>query len=71
MVWIIMLIYNPRFLTYDIGFLLSFAAVGGIVLFLSLINEFVKNRHFQKLVGIIFVPIGAFLGILPVLLFFV
>ncbi len=70
-VWIIMLIYNPRFLLYDVGFALSFAAVAGIVLAFNILKEFVKNSYFQKLMASILIPIGAFWGILPILLFFI
>jgi len=66
-----MLIYNPWFLIYDIGFALSFSAVVGIVFVFKLIKEFVKSNHFQKIIGSILIPIGAFLGILPILLFFI
>jgi len=69
--WIALLLYNPRFLVYDIGFLLSFGAVGGIVLISHMIKSLTKKRFVQKAVSGLLIPIGAFVGILPILLFFV
>lgn len=82
--FLLMLCYNPFFLSYDLGFLLSFGAVIGIVLVseawttiqstfsggwkkkkvrLPFISSFLKNYGLPTL--------GATLGTLPVLLFFI
>lgn len=84
--FVLMLCYNPFFLIYDLGFLLSFGAVIGIVL----INEW--RTKFQKFLPSkpkvkekkIWLPcltgflknyglptLGATLGTLPILLFFI
>jgi ComEC/Rec2-related protein len=78
-----MLLYNPYFLVYDVGFLLSFSAVIGIV-FLSTLwaiydqdtqSKSTKKPRYHKRVSQLFssyiLPsLGATLGIFPVIIFF-
>ena len=95
--FIIMLIINPYFLTYDVGFLLSFSAIIGIIYFWKLIavlqkalekkeksepffDKKEKKRSFsltsikkaiQKFLKEFVTPtVGATIGVLPVMLFF-
>lgn len=93
--FIVMLIINPYFLAYDVGFLLSFSAIIGIIYFWKLIencaNYFKKQwadnenqttitskkkknlfkTWFQKFLKEFVTPtVGATIGVLPVMLFF-
>jgi len=70
--WIAMLIFNPRYLLYDLGFLLSFGAVSGIAIVAKAIGETLKSKAWLKNLAVfVLTPVGAFLWVLPVLLFFV
>ena len=81
--FILMLIYNPFFFVYDLGFLLSFGAIIGIVIF-SQGRESLMIKHKQrniqkKKIRLLFnfiknylIPtLGATVGTLPILLFFI
>ncbi|HPC34371.1 MAG TPA: ComEC/Rec2 family competence protein, partial [Candidatus Absconditabacterales bacterium] len=93
--FIVMLIINPYFLAYDVGFLLSFSAIIGIIYFGKLIENCAsyfkkqgadnenqttitskkkKNLFktgFQKFLKEFVTPtVGATIGVLPVMLFF-
>jgi len=70
---VIMIAVNPQIIVVDVWFLLSFAAVFGIVLFGEIVS--VLGVSSQRWWGIllheyVFPCIGASLGVLPVLLFF-
>ena len=84
--FVLMLCYNPFFLIYDLGFLLSFGAVIGIVLINEWRTKFqkfppskpkVKEKKiwFPCLAGFLknygLPTLGATLGTLPILLFFI
>ena len=93
--FIVMLIINPYFLAYDVGFLLSFSAIIGIIYFWKLIEncasyfkkQWADNENqttitskkkknlfktwFQKFLKEFVTPtVGATIGVLPVMLFF-
>ena len=82
----VMLCYNPFFLTYDLGFLLSFGAVIGIVIVSEWWTKLQeekdwKNKSKEKKIRLPFLAkflknyglptLGATLGTLPILLFFI
>ena len=69
--WILMLLFNPRFLIYDLGFLLSFGALSGIIVVVRLIQMMSKFNFFQKVLLFFGVPLGAFLWVAPILLFWI
>ncbi|MFZ2151081.1 MAG: ComEC/Rec2 family competence protein [Candidatus Absconditicoccaceae bacterium] len=80
--FILMLIINPYFLLYDLGFLLSFGAIIGIRIFTSNKQKseskkqikdkksHISNLTFQIYNGYIKPSLGANIGILPVIIFF-
>lgn len=47
--WILLLVYNPYFLVYDIGFTLSFSAIIGIVLMQHYMQRFELTNKRQKI----------------------
>lgn len=47
--WIVLLLYNPYFLVYDIGFSFSFAAVIGIIVVQEYLSRFEYTSKRQKL----------------------
>ena len=60
--WIAMLIFNPRYLLYDLGFLLSFGAVSGIAIVAKAIGETLKSQAWLKNLAVfVLTPVGAFL----------
>ena len=66
---VVMLLRNPYFLAYDIGFIFSFCAIIGLIY----MDQYVKlPRHFllQPLRAYLLPSLGATLGVLPSLLFF-
>lgn len=80
---IAMLLYNPYFLPYDIGFLFSFGAIIGLIWMQHRWTRFVSStkRHphkrsvwffVQQILSLYLLPtIGASLWVLPFLLFFI
>ncbi len=82
----LMLLYNPFFLSYDLGFLLSFAALVGIVLFSQMWDArknvekssktLPQNNKLQQALNkrskeYLLPTVGATLGTLPILIFFI
>lgn len=74
--YFLMLLYNPYFLVYDIGFILSFSAIIGILLIEKIFPlEYSKAKNWkQKLkksfLAMLYPTIGATVGVLPILLFY-
>ncbi len=74
--WILMLVVNPYFLLYDLGFLLSFAALFGIIVFSQIWEKWdykysLKTRFYWSsyiFSKYILPTIGAGLGVIPVLI---
>ncbi len=58
LVGVLMLLVNPKFLIFDIGFQLSFLAVLGICLFYKLFNKWFKKIHDYR-----FLPLRSYLSI--------
>lgn len=74
--YIVMLVVNPFFLIYDIGFIFSFAAVVGIV-YMTQWTQNIRFEHSYRwrvanhiLHDYVFPSIGASMAIVPFLLFF-
>lgn len=63
-----MLLYNPYFLVYDLGFGFSFWAVVGIVI-LSESFDLPRNRRWSLVTNMILPGIWATIGILPLMIF--
>jgi ComEC/Rec2-related protein len=68
--WIGMLIYNPYFLIYDIGFWFSFGAVAGIIAIWKLYT-FPKNRRWLLLSNTVVPTIWATIWVMPFMMFFI
>jgi len=64
-----LLVFNPRWI-YDLGFLMSFAAVGSIILFYPLLKKLYYPRHrfARYLIDLIYIGIAAQVGVLPLVL---
>lgn len=67
-VLVVMLIRNPYYLLYDLGFVFSFSAVVGIMIFQSRLPKYQGLKG--HLMDYLTPTLGATLGVLPMLLFF-
>lgn len=72
--WIMMLIYNPYYLLYDVGFIMSFSALVGIMMATTYYTDHwsihhlssVWTRRWHYIVQSYLAPtFGAFVGVLP------
>lgn len=70
--WIAILVWNPLLLLYDLWFLLSFSALVGILIISKVADRLPTNNKTTTLLKSYILPsIGAWVGTLPILLFFV
>lgn len=66
-VGLFLLVLNPLYL-WDVGFLLSFSSVIGIVTLVPILDRWFNPRQY-KIVSLIHVSVGATIGTLPVILY--
>lgn len=66
--WIMMLLYNPYFLIYDLWFCFSFWAVTGMII-VSESWKLSPSRRSPIVQNIVFPSIGATIGVMPLMIF--
>lgn len=65
---IVILVFEP-YSIFSVGFLLSFSAVAGLLLFTRKLNPVPEHNHrLHNLVGLVVAPLAAMAGMLPVIL---
>ena len=73
LIGVLMLLFNPKFLIFDIGFQLSFLAVLGICLFYKLFNKWfrkIPDYRFLPLKSYLSITLSAQVLVLPLILYY-
>lgn len=63
----IMVVLNPKIITLDLGFILSFASLFGIAYIYPILDSFVNLKNFNKLKEIFFQTFAAQIMVIPIL----